>query len=321
MKNIIGLYVKLSYIRQNGYLPLVLRFTKVNTFHITLECLISVYMLELFASFTRFYLTNPTIMPNLLMLVILPSITMIPLSIIFGIWCALFFIDSVYSYSNDILKQVDTGIPLDTIYDNTYKRYQRDVVLVHSSGLAIYVISTILVPSALIFIYPEQFSHPARFVFHMAIIGFLLGTVWNITGIFRNQRIIWHDVLPIFNTSSIRQKVSQSNFKCFVYNAVGSITSLTVLCILAIIIVFNIHPEIVKVDIFARLLTEYSFFVLSFAALVAFYIKTCFNFLYASSNKDVNVFPSLDIILKPCEQAVVNSKETNEKPSKDEKLP
>lgn len=140
----------------------------------------------------------------------------------------------------------------------------------------------------------------------------MLGTVWNITGIFRNQRIIWYDVLPIFNTFSIRQKVSKSNFDCFVYNAAGNVISLAVLCILAVFIVFNIHPEIAKVDIFARLLTEYSFFVLSFVALVAFYIKTVFKFLYASSNKDVNVFPSLDKILKPCEQAIATSKGKNE---------
>lgn len=292
------LYGRLKALNRQGYLPLVLRFAKVNMFHITVECLISVYMLELFAVLSRFYLSDPTDIPSLLLLVLLPSVTMIPLSIFFGIWCALFFIFRVYSYSQRIAAEARSGGDPEALYARTVKRYRADVIKVHLTGLLFYSFSTVAVPKLLVSFYPHQFEHPLKFVLHMSIIGLVFGIVWNITGIFRNQRLVWHNLVGLFRTPAISARVYADNFRLLLCNAAGSLVSIGFLCTLCAIIIFNIHPSIIYSENFRRLLTEYNFFVLSFAALAAFYIKTGFSLLYSSKNKNVYVFPNLETILK-----------------------
>jgi len=83
--NKVSLYEKLQFIRQKNCLSLVFRFSKVNVFHITLECLISVYMLELLSVLSKFFLIDPTNISSLFMLIVFPCVTMIPLSVVFGI--------------------------------------------------------------------------------------------------------------------------------------------------------------------------------------------------------------------------------------------
>lgn len=233
MQSQIGLYDKMLYINKNGYLPLVSKFAKVNIFHITLECLISVYMLELFAVLSRFYLVNPTDIPNLLVLILLPSITMIPLAISFGIWCTVHFVCKVYSYSTNILNKAKSGMTSDELYVEATKNYRNDVIKVHLAGALFYLLSTIVVPNLLIHFYSSQFENPSEFVLHMSIIGFIFGAIWNFTGIFRNQRLVWHNLITTFKIPEIQKKVQANNFRFFICNAIGNIFSIGFLCILS----------------------------------------------------------------------------------------
>lgn len=294
--NKISLYGKLQYIRQKNCLSLVFRFSKVNVFHITLECLISVYMLELLVVLSKFFLIDPKSISSLLMLIVFPCITMIPLSVVFGIGCALFFTHHVYFYLKSVVPSFSDNIEDSrTHYEKVVRRYRKEVIVVHLLGTILYCISVTLVPIYLVSYYPSYFAHPNTFLFYMSFIGSLFGVIWNIAGIFRNQRLLWSDLLTEFCTAEIHSIVYQRNYKLLLYNAITNILSIIFLCIISILIVLNIHPILMNEESFKSLLTEYSFFVLSFGALVAFYLKKGFSLLY--SDQTTLVFPSLNTIL------------------------
>lgn len=292
----ISLYKKLQYIRQKNCLSLVFRFSKVNVFHITLECLISVYMLELLSVLSKFFLIDPTNISSLLMLIVFPCVTMIPLSVVFGIGCALFFTHHAYFYLKDVVPSPSCpGEDLCVHYKKVTRRYRKEVIVVHLLGIIFYCTSTALVPRYLVSHYPSYFAHPNTFLCCMSFVGSLFGIIWNIAGIFRNQRLLWSEFLTEFRTAEIRSIVYQSNYKLLLCNAITNILSIVFLCIISVFIVLNIHPSLMKQDSFASLLTEYSFFVLSFGALVAFYLKKGFSLLYSAKN--ALIFPSLNTIL------------------------
>lgn len=292
----VSLYEKLQYIRQKNCLSLVFRFSKVNVFHITLECLISVYMLELLSVLSKFFLIDPTDIASLLMLIVFPCVTMIPLSVIFGIVCALFFTHHVYFYLKSVVPSASDNVEdLHIHYEKVVRRYRKEVIVVHFLGTIFYCASTVLVPRYLVSYYSSYFAHPDTFLCYMSFVGSLFGVIWNIAGIFRNQRLLWSELLTEFCTAEIRSIVYQRNYKLLLCNVITNILSIVFLCIISALIVLNIHPILMKQDSFESLLTEYSFFVLSFGALVAFYLKKGFSLLY--SDQTTLVFPSLNTIL------------------------
>lgn len=294
--NKISLYKKLQYIRQKNCLSLVVRFSEVNIFHITLECLISIYMLELLSVLSKFFLMDPTNISSLLMLIVFPCVTMIPLSVAFGVGCALFFTHHVYFYLKSVVPSFSGNIEdLRTHYEKVVRRYRKEVIVVHLLGTIFYCASTALVPKYLVSCYSSYFAHPDTFLCYISSVGSLFGIIWNIAGIFRNQRLLWSELLAEFYTAEIRSIVCQRNYRLLLCNAITNILSIVFLCIISAFIVLNIHPVLMRQDSFKSLLTEYSFFVLSFGVLVAFYLKKGFSLLYLK--KDTSVFPSLATIL------------------------
>jgi len=100
----VNLFEKLKYINECNYTKFAIRFLKINFFHIFIECLISIYMLEFSAIFSRFFIIDPKNLPTTIIFLILPVLSVTLISIGFGIVCTFIFINKVYNYSCEIEK-------------------------------------------------------------------------------------------------------------------------------------------------------------------------------------------------------------------------
>lgn len=285
------MYERIVYLTKNGYLPFILRFSKVTVFHIVLECLISTYALELFALLTCFCIKDPTELPQLLAFILSPSIIVILLSLLFGMICSLYFMNTVYKF---LIKYVHKRR---VCYEIIKTKYCRIVASYHLLGLLLYITATTIIPWLLTCLYPQIFIDIICFRVYMAIIGFIFGLVFNLTGYYRNRRLMWHLLLKQLDNIETRKKIKKDNFIYVKQNIIGNIISIFVLVIIFTIIMFNIHPELLKEDTFKNLITEYNFLIVAFVLLVSYYIRIGFRLLYSSKNQNVEIFPNLSSIL------------------------
>ena len=277
----------------NNAFYLCLNFFKVDLFHILFEGLICAYLLELVAIISKFFLVDPTSIPEMIVIILLPGIIVGLLMLVFAVFIIPFFLNHVYNYLNDIYEKYKEESDVLNIYFEIVVRYRKDVVTIHCIGIFLYIVTTVFIPFLLVKIHPVQFENPRAFVASIAVIGSLLGVIWNITGIFRNQRIVWNNLVPIFDNSKIRDEVKYKNFKFYFYNIIGNISSIIYIFCISLITIFNIHPTILQVQNFKSLVTDYNFLLLSFMVLVIFYVKIIWRELYSSKDKPAVIFPSL----------------------------
>ena len=108
---------------------------------------------------------------------------------------------------------------------------------------------------------------------------------------------MWHLLLKQLDNIEKRKKIKKDNFIYVKQNIIGNIISIFVLVIIFTIIMFNIHPELLKEDTFKNLITEYNFLIVAFVLLVSYYIRIGFRLLYSSKNQNVEIFPNLSSIL------------------------
>ena len=287
------LYQDLKDIYKLNHLPIVIRFAKVTLFHIIFETLISVYILELFAVLTSFFLIDPTALSKTLILVVFPILITLPLSTIYGIWCTVYFAKRVCKYPKEYLNADKQKVSFDIIS----KQYKKEVIIVHFAGIIFYLISTAIISIALINLYPEKFAHPIPLAVSIPALGSALGIIWNVTGINRNQRLMWHELLPEFNQPEITKKVAQNNYRFYMNNIIGNALSLFFLFVILAVIFLNLHPKLMIDDILRIITTDYGFLLISFVALVVFYLKIGCSLLYISENNTEKIYPTLESIL------------------------
>ena len=280
-------YDKISYISKEGYLPFVINFSKVTIFSVTFECLLSVYILEIFAIMTKFFLVDPTSIPKLFVIILFPLILEIVICSIFGISVSIFFANTVYKFSVNIKNKKKGFVDCKGVME----QYKKKVVMGQVIGTSFYIITTLIIPIILINVYPDVFINPIGLVIWIPIIGAILGIVWNITSYYRNQRIMWHKILPQFSKS--KEIVLKKNYNYLIKNAVWNIISIAILFILSIIVLFNLHPKILSEDVFGKLVSEYNFLFVAFGGLIAVYIKGVIKTIYSTKENKEEIFPSL----------------------------
>ena len=83
-------------------------FGKEGIFHIVFESIITVYLLELLATLSRFFLIDPTNLPNPILYVFLPSIMIIPIAIVFTpfFFAALLAAMLIYGFNGSVIMTV-----------------------------------------------------------------------------------------------------------------------------------------------------------------------------------------------------------------------
>lgn len=85
------------------------RFLRIHIFHVFLEMLITVYLLEMIAYFSKWFINNPTHLNNILYFVAMPLIVVLPITVLFAYFCVPYIIRKMAEYLSPIIK---TKFPL-----------------------------------------------------------------------------------------------------------------------------------------------------------------------------------------------------------------
>ena len=104
----------------------VIHFNKIAVLHIACEMMITVYLLEMFAFLTNWFIKDPITIP--LLTIFLPPLVAIPLSLVFTGLSISFFRKRVNDYSSqyssyEYLTQRD--------YVNIYKQFKKDTIKIN----------------------------------------------------------------------------------------------------------------------------------------------------------------------------------------------
>lgn len=175
-------YEMLRKLNENGDLNTYFDFGKEGIFHIVFESIITVYLLELMATLSKFFLIDPTYLPNPILYVFLPSILIIPIALAFTLFYIHRFIKIAYNYSClDVEKQIDD------LLDRKGILYNR-LLLIHIWGFVLYCIASIGIVILLKNKYIDYIIDRDLFVIVLPLIGSIFGVIWNITGFYRDLR-------------------------------------------------------------------------------------------------------------------------------------
>ena len=283
----------LKYLYDKGYDGLVKRFVYVNVIHIAFETLISVYILEMIGVFSKFFLNDPNSISQIRIIVILPFVLMISLAFFFGIWASYYFAKNVYIYAHDY----QNAKPTIENYKRITDRYRKQIIRTQGFGCLLYMISTIIIPMIFVDHYSGNIKHPLRLMIIIPILGSILGITWNITGLFRNQRLVWTQLLNTLSSDEVKEYERKNNLRYYVGNAIGNIISIVIIFVLFVLVLFNLHDSLLQDEILKSLTTNFGFLFAYFVVLVGLYLKTILKLLYRTWN-DAGIYPSLKKIMK-----------------------
>ena len=284
-----GLKTYLLEIQKNKLSHHLVRYLKVNTFHVFFEMLITVYSMELITVLTRFFIRDVGDIKQMFIIMVTPMIFTLSVSFIFSGLFAAYYTKRVYDY---IQKTLKSGITITSIM----KLYKKEVIIVHIVGILFYIATSYGVSWWLSSIYsPNAFLDSRYFTIWMTVIGGGLGIIWNFTGIFRDQRVLWSRCFPKLSNSETFKEVATKNYLFLCWNVIGNILSLAILFILIAVSFFSINRELeIK-----SLTTDYWFLIIYYFTLIALYVKQGFAFLYSKKNKKEAMFtPLKEIILQ-----------------------
>lgn len=293
MKTQQSIFKKLSYIQENGCMHLLLRFSEVTVFHCFMECLISVYLLELIAVLTKFFLKNPMDISAIWLFVFGPSVIIL-WGCAFSVVCIVYFFVRLYHYLKKINEKLKTHSDSDVfdVFDEVMRRYKREIGVFHIAGTICYAVSTYVIPKFLTKAFPELFLAPEHFVWSMFAVGVTLGFIWNLAGMARDQRINWSKIVPKFELCS--EQMAQKNMRCLLENLAMNLVSILFLALTALFIMCFLHDKIR--DSLDTFLTHYGFIIAAFAALCFYYGKKSFSYLYAAKG-ETDIYPGLEMIM------------------------
>ena len=263
----------------------LLRYLKVITFHVFFEMLITAYSMELITILTRFFILDPQNINQLFAIMIVPTIVSILVATVFSVCFTVFFIYRLYQIT-DICKS--------SCINATMEKYRKDVIIVHIIGILFYTIASLGISSYLFCHYPSIFLKNCHLIQWMTIIGAAFGLIWNITGIYRDQRVLWNVLIPQFDTPEATKKITDKNYTCYFNNLLWNTISLFVVFGVNAFIFLTIND---KTDIKA-LTTDYWFLIMYYFSLIVLYVKYIFVFLYSNINLNEAMFSPLSSIIK-----------------------
>ena len=119
-----------------------------------------------------------------------------------------------------------------------------------------------------------------------------MGILWNISGVYRNLRVNWCQLVRKFDDDRIKKKNQKLNYDCFKNNLIWSIISVIVIVLWEITVIILKHPVI---DL-STIIKDYNFILLTFTALYSLYIKTFVQKLFMCENES-EVFTDLKTII------------------------
>ena len=282
-------YDLLKQMRAQGDLGMYIGFAKEAIFHILFECAITVYSIELLAILTKFFIKDITEIPNPILFVFLPSILVIPVTFIFIIVFIRLFLSWIQSYSKTTSEKI--------IDDLLSKQgtLVKSLKIIHRVGVVFYALLTTIIPVLLCRNYTDSIINIIVFIISMAIIGIILGTIWNITGYYRDIRFFLAKLIERTGQSS--EEAMNALFRLTWNNIKGNIASVFILFVNSAVIIRYTNESLLQPTALQQLTTEYSFVIVLYVMLIAVYLTNGYKLLYPQTHEEADLFPSITFML------------------------
>ena len=117
-------------------MPFVYRFVKAALFHTAFEMFISVYMIELVVCLTRFFLTDPTQISTIMLLIVISLAVTFFMAGIYGGIAVHIYTKYVYECATEYLDHPDVK------YEDVVRTHRDKIRLSAFNGVLAYVLST-----------------------------------------------------------------------------------------------------------------------------------------------------------------------------------
>lgn len=315
-------------LKEKGLHKAAVRFAQIDTFHVCMEMLLTVYIIEMVVLLTNICLKKPSspikISP---FVVFLPFMIATVVTLVFTIWALWYFRKKAYAYLKDYFTDDASTCTASKKENNTYdsfiKKHKKNTRWVHIGCIALYLIISFVIAKTLDFS-TDLFNQ--NFVWYVTIIASVLGALWNWAGYCRHQRILWCRFFPTMRNcknaeyDEIREKDVKYNCTYHRRSILSIIVSMAFLLFLFAIVVVNFHPEDGSISIIGLLDKGYGTLLVPFFTLVIAYVKLCYSISY-DHNDNAIICPSLEGALSEHPRIItIEQGEASFEQSKEQKL-
>ena len=284
------------------------RYLRIHIFHVFLEMLITVYILEMIAFLSKWFFKDPTKLNNILNFVAMPLIVVLPITALFAIVCVPYIIHKVAEYLSDYKDRIP----------DLEQNYKKNLIIAHCLGVGSYILGACLSAILITHIFKGDIMNSQFLIVCITCVGAFLGITWNCLSYLRLNRVSWRrflltDTNGRTDTSAESEKTHLAETKthndppfqdtemencyhAYKWHGYCQLASVVVILICLVAILLNLHGSLLAAPMFERLATDYSFVLLAFFSLVSYYLKKSFSRDFFP--KDDEIFcPSLRTIL------------------------
>lgn len=277
-----------------------LRFAYVDTFHIAMEMLLTVYIIEMLVMLTNICPGKSSTVTITPFVIFLPFIIGIPVALGCVIWAMIYFQNKANEYLTGVFANVlkNSSSDEDIIkceFDKFANNYRKSLIETHLICICLYVIFSFTI-AAVLKLATKEFSD--GFVLIVTLTGLLLGSFWNVAGYYRHQRILWCRFFPEMKDhknrvfDKVREKDVIDNCDYHRWSIGSIVASMVVLLILFAVVVINFHSDGESISIIKLLGEGYGTLIIPFFTLCIIYVKLCYSISF-DHNDDTSICPSL----------------------------
>jgi hypothetical protein len=231
-------------------------------------------------------------LPLIIVCILLPICIVTFVALFYVLIFTNIFIDYTEKYIKNISKDLQE---VKRSYKNLTDNYNSKVMIIHIIGFILYILCSFSVSNCMSIVWDKEIQNKKEFVLWITIIGCVLGLLWNLTGVFRNQRMNWVDLITTFSLDhyhklceeqhisidigieeileGIENNCKAKNFKCMFMQIICYIILSVVLCIGILIIAFNLSDDVFMNIELKDIFNEYNFISLGFITLIIMYTK------------------------------------------------
>lgn len=288
-------------LKDKGIHKAVVRFAQIDTFHVCMEMLLTVYIIEMVVLLTDICSKDPDspieISP---FVVFLPFIIAIVVALFCIIWALWYFRKKANEYLDKYFV-IDADKPptpesAKKEYEGFIEEYKNNTGLVHVWCTMLYLVISFVI-ARILEVSTDLFNQ--NFVGYVIVIAVVLGALWNWAGYYRHQRILWCRFFPTMrdrnNTmyDGVREKDVEESCLYHKQSIKSIVCTMGLLLILFTYVVINFHPEDESISIIGLLNKGYGTLFIPFFTLAIAYVKFCYSISF-DHNDDAIICHSLE---------------------------
>ena len=305
-------------LKENGMYKVVTGFARANVFYISIEMLLTFYIVEMAVLLTTYFSKNGSVIPLTPFTIFLPLILAIPITLLSLLGALLYSQKTAVNYIKDYAeskeyKEGEYNFKQDPedksdkriTFEKFLKNHRKKTRIAHIICVVIYLVFSLVIGW---FVNDQTHLFNRKFIVCFSGIAVLFGSLWNLDAYYRHQRVLWSKV---FKKMSKDDKIKDVENYCGAYkkSIVTIIASIVLLLFLFAIVLYYFHSKDKRIK---DLLDDgYATLILPFFSLIIVYIKQIYSLSFKNNVKEV-FCPSLESVLSEFEG--INSQEQNKTP-------